>query len=301
MVLVSRFATIGLLALSLVGCSTGSSTSTATSTSTSTTSTGTSASMSVSMATTMSTAVGTSTTALETPANTVTDTVTGTVTDEDLTDFGVLVFHRTAGFVHESIPAGIASLTELGIAGGFTVTATDDAAVFADDSLAAFRVIVFLNTTGDILIPEQEQAMERFIRAGGGFIGVHAAADTEYDWAWYSGLVGAAFKSHPAPQPGLVEVLPIEHPITIGAPTEFVSHEEWYDFQSFPSPSVTILATVDEGSYTGGTMGDVHPIVWAHEYDGGRAAYLAFGHDAAAFDDPPVRLMLAQAIEWTSG
>lgn len=173
--------------------------------------------------------------------------------------------------------------------------------VFDDDSLAAFQVIVFLSTTGDILLPEQEQAMERFIRAGGGFVGVHAAADTEYDWAWYGGLVGAYFKSHPAPQPGRVNVLPVEHPITAGAPAEFVVHEEWYDFQSLPSPSVMVLATVDEGSYTGGTMGEVHPIVWAHEYDGGRAAYLAFGHDSTGFGVPHIQLILGQAIEWASG
>ncbi|HUF96933.1 MAG TPA: ThuA domain-containing protein [Ilumatobacter sp.] len=232
----------------------------------------------------------------------MTDLVPGTVpgTSTELSEFGVLVFHRTAGFRHDSIPAGVAALTEMGSEGRFTVTATEDPAVFTDDALAAFRVIVFLSTTGDILLPEQEQAMERFIRAGGGFVGVHAAADTEYDWVWYGGLVGAYFQSHPAPQPGRVEVLPGEHPITAGAPEEFVVQEEWYDFQSLPADSVTVLATVDELSYTGGTMGYVHPIVWAHEYDGGRAAYLAFGHDSAAFSEPPVRLMLGQAITWAA-
>jgi cytochrome c len=220
---------------------------------------------------------------------------------EELMEFNVLVFHRTAGFAHESISAGITSLTELGVTGGFSVTATEDPLVFADDSLAAFQVIVFLNTTGDILLPEQEQAMERFIQASGGFVGVHAAADTEYEWAWYGGLVGAYFKSHPAPQPGRVELPPVEHPITADVPGEFEVNEEWYDFQSLPSPSVTVLATVDELSYTGGTMGEVHPVVWAHEYDGGRATYLAFGHDAAAFSEPTIRRLLGQAVEWAAG
>ncbi len=216
---------------------------------------------------------------------------------------GVLVFHRTTGFRHGSIPAGISAITELVATehAATEVVATDDPAVFTDEGLAPYRVIVFLSTTGDVLDQQQEEAMERFVRSGGGFVGIHAAADTEYDWDWYGGLVGAYFLQHPAPQPGRVVVAPVEHPITVGLPNEFTVHEEWYDFRAPPPASVTVLASLDEASYAGGSMGTDHPIVWAHEYDGGRSVYLGFGHDAAAFDDPLIRTMIGQAIAWTRG
>lgn len=181
------------------------------------------------------------------------------------------------------------------------VAPTDDPAIFTDDGLAPFRVIVFLSTTGDVLDDDQEQAMERFVNAGGGFVGIHAAADTEYDWPWYGGLVGAYFLSHPAPQLGLVEVLTTYHPVTAGMPAEFTVNEEWYDFQTRPGPAVTVLATVDEQSYVGATMGAPHPVAWAHEYEGGRSVYLAFGHDDGAFTEPLIRQMLDQALTWAAG
>src|SRR5690349_3175909 len=116
--------------------------------------------------------------------------------------FTVLVFSRTAGFRHDSIPAGIAAIRQLGQQNGFTVDATEDAAAFTDGNLARYQAVVWLSTTGDVLNATQQSAFERYIRAGGGYAGVHAAADTEYDWAWYGRLVGAYFTSGPAIQPG---------------------------------------------------------------------------------------------------
>jgi uncharacterized protein len=214
---------------------------------------------------------------------------------------GVLVFHRTAGFAHDSIRAGIEALTELGEEHGFAVTATDSQAVFTDSGLAPFEVIVFLNTTGDVLDDSGQRAMEAFVAGGGGFVGVHAAADTEYDWQWFGGLVGAYFARHPHPQPATVEVVAPDHPVTQGLPARFERVEEWYDFQAHPGPGVTILAVVDESTYEGGGMGDPHPIAWAHEYGGGRSVYTGFGHSAEAFAEPLVRRMLANAILWAAG
>ncbi|HKE06071.1 MAG TPA: ThuA domain-containing protein, partial [Blastocatellia bacterium] len=105
-----------------------------------------------------------------------------------------LVFSKTTGFRHDSIPDGIAAIRQLGQQNNFNVDATEDASLFTDSNLSLYQTVIFLNTTGDVLDNEQQAAFERYIRNGGGFVGVHSATDTEYDWAWYGGLVGAYFQ-----------------------------------------------------------------------------------------------------------
>ena len=105
--------------------------------------------------------------------------------------FSVLVFSRTEGFRHDSIPAGIAAIRQLGQQRGFSVDATEDAGTFADEVLIKYKVVVFLSTTGDVLNNAQQAAFERYIRRGGGFVGIHSATDTEYDWPFYGAVVGA--------------------------------------------------------------------------------------------------------------
>ena len=116
------------------------------------------------------------------------------------------MFSKTAGFRHSSIPNGIAAIQQLGAANGFTVTATEDAGQFTTANLAQYQVVVWLSTTGDVLNTTQQNAFQSYIASGGGYVGVHAAADTEYDWPWYGGLVGAYFHSHPANQQATVRV-----------------------------------------------------------------------------------------------
>lgn len=220
----------------------------------------------------------------------------------DTSPMNVLVFHKTAGFRHQSIEAGIEALELLGSDSGFEITATEDSSIFSDQSLDAFRVIVFLNTTGDVLVESEESAMEEFVRSGGGFVGVHAAADTEYEWEWYGGLVGAYFDGHPHPQAAVVEVAqPDAHPVVQGLSGRVERFDEWYNFRSHPGPEVTVLATLDESTYDGGTMGASHPIAWAHEYDGGRAVYIGFGHTSETFDEPLIRTLLDNAVHWAAG
>ncbi len=220
----------------------------------------------------------------------------------DTSPMNVLVFHKTAGFRHQSIGAGIEALEVLGSESGFGVTATEDASIFSDEGLDAFRVIVFLNTTGDVLDESEESAMEEFVRSGGGFVGVHAAADTEYEWEWYGGLVGAYFDSHPDPQAAVVEIAQSTgHRVVQGLPERVERFDEWYNFRSHPRPEVMVLANLDESTYEGGTMGASHPIVWAHEYDGGRAVYIGFGHTSEVFSEEMVRALLRNAIHWTAG
>jgi cytochrome c len=129
-------------------------------------------------------------------------------------DFDVLVFSKTAGFRHDAIATGIQAIRDLGAVNNFSVSATEDAAIFNDGDLAPYEAVVFLLTTGDVLNATQQAAFERFVAAGKGYVGIHSAADTEYDWAWYGGLVGAYFQSHPAIQQAAIEVADRVHPAT---------------------------------------------------------------------------------------
>lgn len=211
-----------------------------------------------------------------------------------------LVFSRTAGFRHASIPAGIAAVQGIGATRGFTVEATEDAGAFTDAELARFRVVIFLNTTGDVLDAAQQGALERFVQAGGGFVGVHSATDTEYDWPWYGGLVGAYFASHPAIQVAALQVVDPTHPSTAALPVSITRIDEWYNFRDPLLPGIGVLITIDEASYTGGTMGAVHPISWSQTYDGGRAWYTAMGHTVESYNDPLFVEHLAGGILWAA-
>src|SRR6188768_2478072 len=154
----------------------------------------------------------------------------GQATDEPR----VLVFSKTAAFRHGSIPAGVQAIRELGTANAFAVDATEDAAAFTDENLARYDAVVWLSTTGDVLDAPQQAAFERYIQAGGGYAGVHAASDTEYTWNWYGGLVGAYFSGHPDPQSATVEVADHAHPSTKHLPARWTRSDEWYNFQSNP-------------------------------------------------------------------
>jgi type 1 glutamine amidotransferase len=216
--------------------------------------------------------------------------------------FSVLVFSRTTGFRHASIPDGIAAIQALGAANGFTVEATEDPAAFTEANLARFAAVVFLMTTGDVLDTAQEAAFEAYIRGGGGWAGVHSAADTEYTWAWYGGLLGAHFKSHPSIQTATIVVEDTTHVSTAHLPARWTRTDEWYNFQMNPRAAVHVLATLDETTYAAGldAMGD-HPIAWCHAYDGGRAWYTGAGHTAESYADPDFRAHLLGGIQTAAG
>ena len=213
----------------------------------------------------------------------------------------VLVFSKTAGFRHASIPTGVEAIKNLGEKNGLTVEATEDSSAFTDTNLARFSTVVFLNTTGDILNDDQQAAFERYIRSGGGFLGIHAAADTEYDWPWYGRLVGAYFKTHPAIQDATVVVADRVHPSTRHLPMRWQRRDEWYAYRSNPRGKVHVLATLDERTYEGGGMGHDHPIAWCHEFDGGRAFYTGGGHTNESFAEPAFLQHLLGGILWTAG
>ena len=223
----------------------------------------------------------------------------------------ILVFSRTTGFRHDSIPAGVACLKAMAGRNGWNVTCTEDPSVFSDRALAGFDVAVWLLTSGDVLDPAQQEAFARFIRSGGGFVGVHSASVTETDWPWFVGLVGAKFIGHPPTQRGGLVVEDRDHPaIPATMPDRWEREEEWYSFDRNPRGTVRVLATVDEASYDVDDnpwfpgikprMGD-HPIVWCREYDGGRAFQTALGHTIESYSDPIFIAHLEGAIVWAAG
>jgi type 1 glutamine amidotransferase len=210
----------------------------------------------------------------------------------------VLVFTSTAKFRHDSIPTAVSTLRLLAERERMAVDQSENAADFNDANLARYRVVVFANTTGDVLDATQQQAMEHFIRAGGSFMGVHSAADTEYDWPWYGRLVGAYFKNHPD---GLQ--FSRVQPERDGKPygTSWPVRDELYNYRSNPRASVQVIATVDERQYQGGTMGADHPIAWCHAFDGGRSWYTGLGHDTGLYRNRDFLAHLRQGLLYAAG
>jgi type 1 glutamine amidotransferase len=215
----------------------------------------------------------------------------------------VLVFSRTAAYRHEAIPDATRAIEELGKERGFEVVATEDPGVFSDEGLARFDTVVFLMTTGDVLDARQQAAFERFMKKGKGYVGIHSASDTEYDWPFYGSLVGAYFRSHPEIQRATYRIENREHPATRHLPSSWARTDEHYAFRENPRGRVQVLVSLDEGSYEPGEgrMGD-HPVVWCQELEGGgRSFYTALGHTKESYSDPLFREHLASAMAWAAG
>lgn len=210
----------------------------------------------------------------------------------------VLVFTRTQQFRHDSIPTAVATLQNLASREGMRADHSENAADFTAANLARYRVVVFASTTGDVLDADQQRAMEGFIRNGGGFLGLHAAADTEYDWPWYGDLVGAYFSSHP---PGLQDTRVQPERAGRAHGKAWPIRDELYNYRTHPRPRVQVVARIDERLYPGGSMGDDHPITWCHAFDGGRSWYTGLGHDEAVYRDPNFLAQLRQGLRYVAG
>ncbi len=208
--------------------------------------------------------------------------------------FKVLLFTKTDGWHHEAINEGVDAIRGLAVRNHFTVDWHEDANVFNDERLKNYQAIIFLLTTGDILNDEQQAAMERFIRSGKGFVGIHSASDTEYDWEWYTKMVGRTFHIHPEIQTAELEVINRKFPGLERMPDRFLWTDEWYEFGAERIKGLNYILAVDEQTFNPaadwGTkksqgMGKFHPIAWYQEYDGGRAFYTALGHMPATYSD----------------
>jgi uncharacterized protein len=224
--------------------------------------------------------------------------------------FKALLFTKTAGWHHDSINAGVTAIQQLAKLHDFEVFWTEDASrVFNDKELPNYKVVIFLLTTGDVLNDEQQAAFERYIRAGGGFAGIHSASDTEYNWPWYTKMVGRMFHIHPAVQTATMKVENPNFPGMDRFAKRFLFTEEWYEFDAPRSDALKYLLSVDEktfkpaadwGTKKGAGMGAFHPVSWYHEYDGGRAFYTALGHLAATYSDPNFLHHIYGGIYWAA-
>ena len=196
----------------------------------------------------------------------------------------ILLYSGRPATATSSISAAVAAIRMLAARHGIDVDQTEDAAVFHRDKLSAFKAVAFVNTTGDVLTDEEQRAFEGFIADGGGYLGVHSAADTEYEWPWYGRLVGAWFKSHP---PGLqTGTLRFAGPLRENLPVQWRVTDEFYNFRGRPSGAATIIATLEENTYQGGEIGADHPISWCQKIHGGRSWYTGLGHRPELFADP---------------
>jgi type 1 glutamine amidotransferase len=207
--------------------------------------------------------------------------------------FRALVFTKTTGYRHASIADGVRALERLGHEHAFGVDTTADATQFNRANLARYDVVIFLSTTGTP-IPDRAQqgAFERYIRAGGGFVGIHAASDTRGKWPWYERLLGARFKRHdPGVSARTVTVEDRTSAATRGLPAAWRRTDEWYEFRANPRAGVHVLAS----------LGETRPLAWCHDYDGGRAVYTAMGHTKASFHEPRYLAHVLGAIEMAAG
>ncbi|WP_079036623.1 ThuA domain-containing protein [Streptomyces silaceus] len=221
--------------------------------------------------------------------------------------FRVLVFSKVTNYAHDSIPAGVEAIEKLGAEHGFEVEATDDASAFTDANLARFQAVVFNNTNstpekGDLLDAAQRAAFQKYVRAGGGWVGLHAASASERDWDWYEGLVGAIFDKHPEVQTGRVKVLDRAHPSTRGLPELWERTEEWYNWRTNPTGKVHTLAQIKvRDGVSGLDEGVDHPWSWCQNYDGGRSWYTAGGHAKSAFQEEGFLRHVLGGIQWAAG
>jgi len=223
--------------------------------------------------------------------------------------FKALLVTTTRGWHHESLHAGVLAIQQLGVKNFYDVVLFEDPKAFTDKYLEQFKVVIFLNTTGDIFDTAQQKVMERYIQSGKGFVGVHSATDTEYDWDWYTKLVGRMFHIHPTIQSARVNILDTEFPGLQGFTGNKWWTDEWYEFGPEKVSDLHYILGIDETSYNpkvqwgekkGLGMGKVHPVAWYHNYDGGRSFYTALGHIPVIFSDPIFLQHLNAGIFWAA-
>jgi type 1 glutamine amidotransferase len=215
----------------------------------------------------------------------------------------VLVFSKTAGFRHASIPEGIAMLWRIAGEEKWAIEATEDAAAFSPENLARFDVVVFLNTTGDVLDDAQMANLRAHLGAGRGFVGVHSATDTEYGDEWFGRLIGARFARHPKVQENTLTVhKDCGHPSIAHLGDKWTRTDEWYDFREPGASYLTPLLSTTTTAYPEGKPpGGDHPIAWFHEFDGGRVFYTGLGHTSESYTEPEFVTHVREGLRWAMG
>ncbi|HEY7885028.1 MAG TPA: ThuA domain-containing protein [Cellvibrionaceae bacterium] len=223
--------------------------------------------------------------------------------------FNVFLFTKTDGWHHESINEGVIALRKMAEKHHFDIHWNERADLFNDENLKQYHAVIFLNTTGNVLNEDQQGAMERFIQSGKGYVGIHSASDTEYDWDWYTKMVGRTFHIHPPIQTAELEVIDRKFPGMERMPDRFLWTDEYYEFGAERIEGLNYILAIDESTYNpvadwgrvaGKGMGDFHPLAWYHEYDGGRAFYTALGHVPATFSDTLFLEHIYGGIYWAA-
>ena len=212
----------------------------------------------------------------------------------------ILIFTKTEGYRHQSIPTGTKAIEQITAEHNINSIHTEDSNYFHPDSLTQFEAIVFISTTGNILNNQQQQAFKKFIRRGGGFMGIHAAADTEYQWPWFGKMIGAYFESHPQIQQASITITDKKHPSTSFLPDIWTRTDEWYNYKNI-SPDISVLMNLEESSYQGGTNGKDHPIAWYQEFQGGKVFYTGGGHTKESYSDDLFRQHLWGGLQYVLG
>ncbi len=217
----------------------------------------------------------------------------------------VLVYSKTLGFRHANIPLGVSAISQLGKENGFNVDATEESSAFTAENLAKYKAVLFLSVTGDVLNEQQEKALKDYILGGGGFIGIHGAlfgpSACEDKWAWYGELCCVSFKNHSAVVPAMVDVEDRSHPSTGGLPARWERTDEWYNYDGTPRGRAHVLATIDESTYKGGTVGQDHPIAWCKPMGKGLMWYTAMGHTEESFREPLFLKHVLGGIQFVTG
>jgi type 1 glutamine amidotransferase len=228
--------------------------------------------------------------------------------DDPMPDDGkrVLAYTRALGDRHDdALAAATQALPARLEAEGLVVDFTEDPAKFTGDNLRRYHAVLFLYTSGDdILDAAGKASLEDYVRLGGGWLGLHSAAETETAWPFYKTLLASHAADAAAPQQATVTLALPSHAALRNVPPEpWVASDEWYNFASNPRTvlSVDVLATVDETTYSGGTMGDDHPVIWAHERFKGRVLFTGLGHGPERWQEPAFVEHIASGVRWVTG
>ncbi len=225
----------------------------------------------------------------------------GATTNANRDTIEVLIYTKAAGFVHESRVNGAEAIKKFSADYPINVSHSEDSTIFRWPQLNKYNVIVFLSTSKNVLDDEGREALKHFVQSGKGFVGIHSASATEYDWPWFGELVGAYFDKHPKVQEAIINVKDSTHISTKHLPKKWLWKDEWYNWHSLPGSDVIVLLTVDETTYEGGKHGDYHPVAWCREFDGGRSWYTALGHLNESYEDENFTKHILGGIIWAAG
>lgn len=213
-----------------------------------------------------------------------------------MTNPHIILFTKTAAWVHDSLAEGIELVQSAARDHGVTVVESADASVFESADLDGAAAVVFMNTSGILMDDRQRSRLQAYVRGGGGFAGVHNPGDAEQDWPPFRDIVGARFVFHPPVQAAVLDVVDRDHPSTSFLPERWQVEDEWYAWDALPTGRV--LLAVDESTYDPGEvrMG-YHPICWTDTYGAGTTWFTALGHPKAIYADPLFRRHVWGGIE----